>query len=137
MNSAAIILEEKKKNNPRLSPDSLLSYLECSFGNIHIGAVKHNPVGVVSHKHADDDAAREGGLGEVRVEGEVVAERPHALRQPEVSPWKQFSVSGHRVDGLQGRSGVLLTAASLQMRRRRRRRTGLTTEENHRKQNKK
>lgn len=116
MNSAIIILTSWKKKNddPRLSWDSLLAYLECSFGNIHIGAVKHNPVGVVSNKHADDDTARESSLGEVRVEGEVVAERPYALRQPEMRPWKQFSVSGHRVDGLQGRSVVLLTAASLQ-----------------------
>lgn len=50
--------------------------------------MKHNPVGVVSNKHADNDAAREGSLVEVRVESEVVAERPYALRQPELRPWK-------------------------------------------------
>lgn len=79
-----ILTSQGEKKTTRTS----LSYLECSFGNIHIGAVEHNAVGVVSHKHADDDAAREGRLGEVRVEGEVVAERPYALRQPEVRPWK-------------------------------------------------
>lgn len=76
--------------------------------------MKHNPVGIVSHEHADNNAAGEGHFANVRVEGEVVAERPYALRQAELRPWKKFSIRSHGVDGVQGRGAVLLTAASLQ-----------------------
>lgn len=50
--------------------------------------MKHNPVGIVSREHADNNAAGEGHFANVRVEGEVVAERPYALRQAELRPWK-------------------------------------------------
>lgn len=50
--------------------------------------MKHKPVGVVSHKHVDNNEACEGHVANVRVQGEVVAEWLYALRQSVLRPWK-------------------------------------------------
>lgn len=62
--------------------------------------------GFLKHRHVDDGAAGEGHLVEVRVQGEVIAKRTNALRQPELCPWKHFAICGQRVDRL-NRSGLV------------------------------
>lgn len=56
----------------------------------------------MKHKHVDNSEAGEGHIVEVRVQGEVIAERLYAMRQPELCPWKKFAVCGHRVDWFEG-----------------------------------
>jgi len=68
--------------------------------------VQNDELGVVKHRHADDGAAGEGHVVEVRVEGEVIAQRMYAARQPELRPWKRFTARGHRVH-LLGGSGLV------------------------------
>lgn len=50
--------------------------------------MQDNAVGVVMHRHIDNGAASEGHVVEVWGQGEVIAERMYALRQPELGPWK-------------------------------------------------
>lgn len=76
--------------------------------------MQDNALGVVKHRHADHSAAGEGHVVEVRVQGEVVAERMYALRQPELCPWKRFATRGHGVDWLEGSGAVVLTTTRLQ-----------------------
>lgn len=67
----------------------------------------------VEHRHGDHSAASEGHFVEVRVQGEVIAERMYATRQPELRPWKPFAICGVRVDWLQGSGLVLLLTTRL------------------------
>lgn len=60
----------------------------------------------MKHKHADNSVASEGHVAEVRVQGEVIAERLYPMRQSELGPWKKFAICGHRVDWLEG-SGLV------------------------------
>lgn len=68
----------------------------------------------MKHKHVDDSEAGEGHTVEVRVQGQVIAERLYAMRQPELCPWKKFTVCGHRVDWLEGSGLVWLLTTHLQ-----------------------
>lgn len=70
--------------------------------------MQNNATGVVAHTHGDNSATSEGHVEEVRVQGEVIAERLYAMGQPELGPWKKFTVCGHGVDGLEGSGLVLL-----------------------------
>lgn len=79
------------------------SHLEGSFGNVEISTVQDNALGVVKHKHVDNSAAGEDHIVQVRVQGEVIAERTYAMRQPEQCPGKEFTICGHGVDWLKGR----------------------------------
>ena len=76
--------------------------------------MQDNAFGVVKHSYVDNSVASEGHVVEVRVQGEVIAERTYAVRQPELGPWKQFAICGHRVDCLYGNSLVWLTTTCLQ-----------------------
>lgn len=76
--------------------------------------MQDNVLGVVKHRHADNGAASEGQIVEVGVQREVIAERTYVTRQPELCPWKQFSICGHRVDRLKGSSLVRLQTTRLQ-----------------------
>lgn len=76
--------------------------------------MKDDALGVVKHRHVDNSAAGEGHFVEVRVQGEVIAERTYAMRQPELRPRKQFASCGLRVDWLEGSGLVLLPTTCLQ-----------------------
>ena len=90
------------------------SHLERSFGDVEILAVQDDALGAVEHRHADDGAAGEGHVVEVGVQGEVIAERMYALRQPVLCPWERFAARGQGVDWLEGSGAVVLTTTRLQ-----------------------
>lgn len=54
--------------------------------------MQDNALGVMKHKHIDNSAAGEGHAVQVRVQSEIIAEGMYAARQPELCPWKQFTV---------------------------------------------
>lgn len=60
--------------------------------------MQDNALGVMKHKHVDNSAAGEGHAVQVRVQSEIIAEGMYAARQPELCPWKQFTVWGDRID---------------------------------------
>lgn len=95
-------------------PLVLQSYLESSFGDVMTSTVQDNALGVVLHNHGDNSAAGKGHTVEIGAQGDVIAERMQALRQPVLCPWKQFTICGHRVDWLEGSGFVRLTTTRLQ-----------------------
>lgn len=76
--------------------------------------MEYNAVCAVKYRHADNSSAREGHFVEVRVQGEVIAERFYALRESELCPWKQFIICGDGVDWLNGIGLVWLMTTCLQ-----------------------
>lgn len=78
------------------------SYPKGSFSYDEVSTMKDNDLGFVEDSHVDDGVPSEGHWVKVRADGEVVADRMYAVRQPILGPRKQFSIGGHRVDRLQG-----------------------------------
>lgn len=76
--------------------------------------MQDDALGVVKHNHVDNSFAGEGHAVEVRVQGEVIAERMYALRQSELCPRERFTIGGYRVDRLKGSGFVHLTTTRLQ-----------------------
>lgn len=89
--------------------------LKCSFGDVEVRTVQDDDFGVVKHCHVDNRDASEVQTVQVGVQGEIVAQRMNAARQPVLCPWKQFTICGHRIDGLQRRCLVWLSTTFLQM----------------------
>lgn len=69
--------------------------------------MQDNALGVVKHRHVDNDTAGEGHVLKIRIQGDVIAERTDAMREPVLCPWKEFTVCGDGVHLLQ-RSGLVL-----------------------------
>lgn len=76
--------------------------------------MQNNALGVVKHRHVDNSATSENHIFEVRVQGEVIADRTYAVRQLKFLPWKQFTICGQRVDWLQGSCVFCLRTTCLQ-----------------------
>lgn len=76
--------------------------------------MQDNALGVVKHNHVDNSVAGEVHVVEVRVQGEVIAERTYALRQSELCPRERFTIGGQGVDRLKGSGFVCLAATRLQ-----------------------
>ena len=75
-----------------------LTHLEGSSGDVEFGAVQDDALGVVLHRHVDDGVAGEGHVLKVRVQGDLIAQRMYALRQPVAVPWKRFATRRRGVD---------------------------------------